>query len=45
MSHPTRIVAGAGSFWRTSAHKRNPFFHRRAPVRNTADPQDLLMDR
>jgi hypothetical protein len=24
--HPARIVAGAGTVWRTSAHKRSPFF-------------------
>lgn len=42
-SHPTRIVAGAGIDWRTSAHKRNPLFRRRAPALNTVDPKGLLI--
>lgn len=24
--HPTHVVAGVGTIWRTSAHKRSPFF-------------------
>lgn len=38
-SHPTRFVAGAGIVRRTSAHKRNPLFHRRAPESNTVVPE------
>ncbi len=38
-SHPTRFVAGVGIFRRTSAHKRSPLFHRRAPGENTVVPE------
>lgn len=44
-SHPARVVAGAGTRWRTSAHKRSPLFHRRAPVPSTVDPTGLLATR
>lgn len=37
--HPTRIVAGAGSVRRASAHKGSPLLHRRAPARTTFDPK------
>ena len=36
-SHPAHVVAGAGIVWRTSAHKRSPFFRRWAPAPSTAD--------
>lgn len=39
LSHPTRFVAGVGIVWHTSAHKRRPLFHRRAPAWNTVVPE------
>ena len=38
-SHPTRFVVGVDIFRRTSAHKRSPLFHRRAPGENTVVPE------
>lgn len=45
LSHPTRIVAGVGINWHTSAHKGSPLFRRRAPAPNTVDPRGLLTGR
>lgn len=44
-SHPARVVAGAGIVWRTSAHKWNPVFRRRARHRIPPTPKGLLMAR
>ena len=35
--HPARVVARAGTNWRTSVHKGNPLFRRWAPAANTLD--------
>src|SRR3546814_15798067 len=38
-THPAHVVVGAGIVWRTSAHKRSPVFHRRAPAPITVNPE------
>lgn len=38
-SHPTRFVVEVDIFRRTSAHKRSPLFHRRAPEASTVVPE------
>lgn len=37
--HPARVVARAGTVWRTSAHKGNPLFRRWAPAVITVNPE------